>query len=319
MGRPLKKKFFGQPESGQKILTLNSVVLDETTGPETGYWIVRQVGTGRYQVTNGTTVGVVRLVGTPAALPGEANIIVKPFGKADEYARVIFNRTVSTWAGVNWMWSVVPATEEGQADLPLVDSIGPSDEDLVEEINDATTGAEIVDLIKENPTRFMDAATAEVFEELTPSSRQTAVGDGVAEWAQIYGPYTDMAALQAAVLLHTETEAHKQALIVGADNATTVAALKASYEATVPVVAADRLNMINDLRASAVPAAITRADELDVEDFTITFQDFAEMIANDEVTDAMYQYILDGRNALSSGKFFGTARMLPIIAEALVL
>lgn len=319
MGRPLKKSFFGQPEAGQKLLVLDAVWLDDSTGPETGFWIVRQVGTGRFQVTNGAKVGVVRLVGQAPAKAGEATVIVKPFNGSDEFARIIYNRTVTTWERNNYKWSRESAAVEGEADLPLTDSTSVTDEELVEDINQATDGAEVLAVIEAEPARFMDSATLAKFEELVPSSRLAAVGDGVAEWARLYGSFASMDDLKAAVLLHTNTESNKQALIKGADAAKTVAALKASYEATVGYVSANRQSMIADLKASGVAAAEARGAELEAEDFTIVFKQFADMIEAEEVTDEMYEYILEGRNGLSGKKFYGTDRMIPVLQDAFTL
>lgn len=118
MGRPLKKSFFGSPATGGKQLVLSHVWLEGSTAAETGFWIVRQVGTGRYQVTNGTKVGVVKLVDAMPDAPGEGVIIVTPFGASQvEYASKIFNRTVKTFDGNSYMWSADAATEEGHADF----------------------------------------------------------------------------------------------------------------------------------------------------------------------------------------------------------
>lgn len=116
MGRPLKKSFFGNPANPGAQIFLNSARISGQSAAA-GYYIVRQVGTGRYQVTNGTLTGVVRLVAAGALQEGEAHVIVKPFGGADEYAKVIHNRSVKTWAGKSYAWSTNAATVAGQADI----------------------------------------------------------------------------------------------------------------------------------------------------------------------------------------------------------
>lgn len=117
MGRPLKKSFFGSPATGGKQLVLSWVWLADSTEAEQGYWIIRQVGTGRYQVTNGTKTGVVKLVDALPDAPGEGVIEVHPFEGVTEYASKIFNRTVKTFDGNSYKWSADPATEEGYADF----------------------------------------------------------------------------------------------------------------------------------------------------------------------------------------------------------
>lgn len=120
MGRPLNKKFFGSPEKGGLQMVLSYVWLDDSTGPEEGFWVVRQLGTGRYQVTDGDRVGAVRIVGYTPTQAGEGAILVFPFGAEDpEYARKIHNRSVVTWSNNTYKWFTEAADEDGQADFIL--------------------------------------------------------------------------------------------------------------------------------------------------------------------------------------------------------
>lgn len=126
MGRPLQKKFFGNPEGTGMQLVLSYVWLAGSTEAEEGYYVVRQVGTGRYQVTNGTNTGVVKLVDALPTAPGEGVIVITPFGATQkEFARTIHNRTVRTFDGNTYKWSAEAAVEEGQADLPFEDWTDP--------------------------------------------------------------------------------------------------------------------------------------------------------------------------------------------------
>lgn len=120
MGRPLNKKYLGDPATTGKQVVLTSAWIAGQVGPATGFYILRQVGTGRYQVTNGSVVGVVRLVAAGTLAEGEAHLEVTPFGGAPvEYARMIHNRSVKTWEDKSYAWSIEPATEIGQADLDM--------------------------------------------------------------------------------------------------------------------------------------------------------------------------------------------------------
>jgi hypothetical protein len=134
MGRPLQKKFFGNPEGTGIQLVLSAVWLAGSTEAETGFYVVRQVGTGRYQVTNGSKSGVVKLVDALPTAPGEGVIVVRPFGTdLLEFAKKIHNRTVVTFDGNTYKWSRDPAEENGQADLAF--ETWESIEDLEEELN----------------------------------------------------------------------------------------------------------------------------------------------------------------------------------------
>lgn len=120
MGRPLNKKYLGDPAKTGKQVVLTSAWIAGEVGPATGFYITRQVGTGRYQVSNGTVTGVVRLVAAGTLAVGEAHLEVTPFGGAPvEYARMIHNRSVKTWDSNVYKWSVEAATELGQADLDM--------------------------------------------------------------------------------------------------------------------------------------------------------------------------------------------------------
>ena len=120
MGRPLNKTYLGNPEKGGYQLGLSYVWLEGSEEAEEGFWISRQVGTGRYEVTNGERKGVVKLVDVLPTNPGEGVIVVKQFeGSYYEYAKKIHNRTVVTFDGNVYKWSVDPATNEAEADFIL--------------------------------------------------------------------------------------------------------------------------------------------------------------------------------------------------------
>jgi hypothetical protein len=118
MGRPLNKKFFGSPAQPGKHVVMTSAWVPGEVGPAEGFYVVRQVGTGRYQVTNGSVVGVVRLADAGPLAAGEAHLVINPAGdNADEYAKVIHNRSIKTWEGNNYKWDQFSGTEVGTANI----------------------------------------------------------------------------------------------------------------------------------------------------------------------------------------------------------
>lgn len=121
MGRPLNKKYLGSPALPGKHVVMTSAWIAGEVGPAEGFYVVRQVGTGRYQVTNGSVTGVVRLADAGPLEQGEAHLVVNPFGddNDDEYARVIHNRSVKTWEGHSYKWSLEAAAAVGECDMPL--------------------------------------------------------------------------------------------------------------------------------------------------------------------------------------------------------
>lgn len=126
MGRPINPNFIGNPATPgrvSKALILSQAWIPGAAGLAVGtVYILRQVGTGRYQVTDGTHTGVVRLVNATPTIAGQAIILVTPFGGgAAQHARVINNRSVKTWEDHSFEWNPnVSATASGQANLPVL-------------------------------------------------------------------------------------------------------------------------------------------------------------------------------------------------------
>lgn len=115
MGRPLDKIYFGEPTGNFDKLTIkfwngSSVV----TG-----WIVEQVATGEYIVTDGTDTDRVELQAALPTTAGEGAIEVTVFGGGTEFARNVLAHRVKTFEDGNYVWSLEAAGEEGEADLPL--------------------------------------------------------------------------------------------------------------------------------------------------------------------------------------------------------
>ncbi len=320
MGRPLKKSFFGSPSTGGKQLVLSHVWLEDSTAAETGFWIIRQVGTGRYQVTNGTKVGVVKLVDALPVAAGEGTIEINVFGSSvREYASKIFNRTVKTFDGNSYKWSAETATEVGQADLPFEFFLSEEEEtDFVAEIN-AGDSAAILTLITENPAEFFTSDAQAKFEviETVGEGRKTAVANGVAQWIEIFGEFTSIAQARDTIEFHTNTEYNKGQLILAADGATTANKLDAALKQWIPVVLTDRVNLIQTLKASEVQAAKDLGVSLETEAMTVSFKALNDVFVSGTGTKNISADIFAARNAYSNGKFFGVTRMIEAINNAL--
>lgn len=117
MGRPLNKKYFGEP-SGDANKIVIAMWDDTLPGVDDG-WIVEQVATGEFIVTNGTVTDRVELQASLPTAPGEGAIEVTIFGGGNEYAKNVSAHRVKTFEGGDYSWSLEAATEAGQADLPL--------------------------------------------------------------------------------------------------------------------------------------------------------------------------------------------------------
>ena len=119
MGKPVKKKFFGElSDSGEQIRVEG--ILDSGTGDEELY-IVKQVNPSRFLCTDtatGTRTGYIQLQEAAAANEGEGRIEVTPFGAGAEYARTIQSNNVKTFEGNIYKYKFgVAATVTGEADV----------------------------------------------------------------------------------------------------------------------------------------------------------------------------------------------------------
>lgn len=115
MGRPLNSKYFGEPTGDNNKLTIE---FWDGSSVVTG-WILEQVATGEFRVTDGTVEDRVELQADAPAAAGEGRIAVQVYGGGTEYARNILSRRVKTFEGGNWDWELTPANKVGMADLPL--------------------------------------------------------------------------------------------------------------------------------------------------------------------------------------------------------
>ena len=115
MGRPLDKQYFGQPTGAFDKLTVD--MWDGAT--VTTSYIVEQVATGEFIVTDGAVEDRVELQAAPVTAAGQGRIAVSVFGGGTEYARNVLSHLVKTFQGGNYPWSLEAADDAREADLPL--------------------------------------------------------------------------------------------------------------------------------------------------------------------------------------------------------
>lgn len=78
MGKPLNKRYFGDPSGAGDQLSVNVWFTGEGSA-ETG-WIVRQRGTGIFEITNGSLTERLKLQNGDPTAGGQAAMEVNPFG-----------------------------------------------------------------------------------------------------------------------------------------------------------------------------------------------------------------------------------------------
>lgn len=120
MGRPVNKKYFGDSSQPGSQIVLDSVWLPGEDGEESGFWIVKQKGTRRFEVSNGSKSGIITLTDGDVT-EGFGVVLVMPYGGGPiEHARTIYNRTVKTFEGNSYKWSTESASSSGEADLDMM-------------------------------------------------------------------------------------------------------------------------------------------------------------------------------------------------------
>ena len=121
MGRPIQKKFFGDPASVGSQLKITAKLPGESVAEG---FIVEQTGTRKYKVNIGGTIGDVYLVNKSVAgnlEDGEAFILATPFGGSALPVYKITQYRVSVHDGAggfkSYEWSADAATNADEADV----------------------------------------------------------------------------------------------------------------------------------------------------------------------------------------------------------
>lgn len=126
MGRPIKKSWFGDPNSVGSQLKITAKLPGTAVG--TGF-IVEQTGTRKYKVNIGGVVGDVFLVNKSVSgdlVDGEGFITVTPFGGSAEPVNKLTQYRVTTYKSDgstgSYTWSANAASVDGQASI-IVDTV----------------------------------------------------------------------------------------------------------------------------------------------------------------------------------------------------
>jgi hypothetical protein len=320
MGRPLKKGLLGNPSNTGKQLVLAYVWLEDSTTPETGYWATKQTGTVRYEVTNGTKTGIIKLVDHTPTQPGEGTIEISIFGSTDrQYAKKINNRTITTFSGNTYSWSINPAELSNQANLPFEDYVTQNVENsLISSANEATS-EEIIQLIDDNKFELLDNDDIEKYDAVYTGGggRYAAIGDGVVTWKTLFGNFQSLASLKSIIKLNVITEYYKHQLIVACDAATTATKLDKAIKKWIPVVYEDRIATIDMLEEKQNSNATLLADYLKTESMTVSFKALIEFINTTSSTKSFSTALLARRNAYSNHQFNGITRIVESVNATL--
>jgi hypothetical protein len=116
MGRPLNKRYFGEPTAGGNEI---KVRFRATGQAEANGWIVKQLGSKKFRCTNGTYTEDCTLAdkaqGTLAV--GDMTITVQDYGGTARQVTKIAGRMVTLDTGAKVDWNFSNATEEGAVEM----------------------------------------------------------------------------------------------------------------------------------------------------------------------------------------------------------
>ena len=134
MGRPLNKRYFGEPTAGGDEI---KVQFHNGTGSVNG-WIVKQLGSKKFRCSDGTVEADCTLVdkasGSVAA--GEMTITVLDDTATAKQVTKIAGRKVTTDTGESIAWNFSDATNDGAVEMEeagddtTIDTAGTDEDDF---------------------------------------------------------------------------------------------------------------------------------------------------------------------------------------------
>jgi hypothetical protein len=115
MGRPLNKRYFGTPTDGGNEI---KVQFYDGSASVNG-WIVKQLGSKKFRVTDGTTTKDCFLVDKASAALGadEMTITVKDDGGTARQVTKIAGRKVTLDTGATIAWNMSDSTSDGAVEM----------------------------------------------------------------------------------------------------------------------------------------------------------------------------------------------------------
>ena len=115
MGRPLNKRYFGEPTAGGNEI---KVQFHNGTASANG-WIVKQLGSKKFRCTDGTNTKDCVLVdkASAAIAAGEMTITVKDDGGTARQVTKIAGRKVTLDTGASIAWNMSDSTTDGAVEM----------------------------------------------------------------------------------------------------------------------------------------------------------------------------------------------------------
>ena len=114
MGRPVNKRYFGDPSLGGNL----TVEGNTGNGPNDSCYIIAQKGTIKFKITDGTTTLDCRLVNKSTGELAEGEMVLVGGGDSSRVViKKLFNRTCIAWDGTRYTWEIDNDSTETQITL----------------------------------------------------------------------------------------------------------------------------------------------------------------------------------------------------------
>ena len=116
MGRPLNKRYFGEPTAGGNEIKVRFRATGEA---EANGWIVKQLGSKKFRCTDGTNTEDCTLadVSQGSLAVGEMTITVKDDGGTARQVTKIAGRKVTLDTGASIAWNFSDATDDDAVEM----------------------------------------------------------------------------------------------------------------------------------------------------------------------------------------------------------
>ncbi|MBB4039986.1 VCBS repeat-containing protein [Microvirga flocculans] len=185
--------------------------------------------------------------------------------------------------------------------------------------NEATTWQEALAAIKANAQTLLSAEAIAKLDALPDNAgREQAIGLGVNEFKALFGNFGTIETLKLTVERQIEVEHAKFKFITALDAATTAQEMTAAIQETIEIVNQHRQELISELLASGVPAAVARAAELQATAFTTIMSQTVSHLGDEVYMARLGELMLQARLGLSEtgGYFYGDGRIVTALAAS---
>jgi VCBS repeat-containing protein len=172
-------------------------------------------------------------------------------------------------------------------------------------------------LIKNNTATLLDAdALAKLTTLPDGGGREKAIGLGVIEIKTLFGDFTTIDDIKAAVGMQIDVEYAKFEFITALDAATTAAEMTDAILDTIELVNQDRQDLIEEWSNCGDPDAEARATDLADDAFTTVLAEIVSHLDEPAYMAELGVRMLALRNAQQGGKFFGDGKSITALATA---